>query len=98
MGPGPNLAPPNRKEKHPSPPRRTEGKRPRAAARGQTAPHVETIVAEEVDVVNDEDTDIPFWPTAEDYDHREKNEVSPEIAQLLEQRLQQLENMNIDGP
>ena len=51
---------------------------------------------EEVDVVNDEDADIPFWPTADDYDHRDQNEVTPGIGQLLEQRLQQL-NDRSDG-
>src|SRR5271170_4061498 len=56
LGPAPNLPPPpNRKEKHPSPPRRTEGKRPRATARTQSATQVETVVPEEIDVVNDEE-------------------------------------------
>ena len=48
---------------------------------------------EEVDVVNDEDNDIPFWPTADDYEHRDHNESSPEIEQYLDQRLLQLENL-----
>jgi len=54
-------------------------------------------VPEEVDVVNDEEPDLPFLPGAQDYDHRDQNELSPEISQLLEQRLQQLDTLNIEG-
>ena len=98
LGPSPNLPPPqNRKEKHPSPPRRTEGKRPRTTGRGQSATQVETIVQDEVDVVNDEDADLPSWPNADDYDHRDQNEVSPAIGQLLEHRLQLLDTISLDG-
>ena len=98
LGPPPNLPPPpNRKEKHPSPPRRTEGKRPRTTGRGQSTTQVETVVQEEVDVVNDEDGDIPFWPTAEDYDHRDQNEITPRIGQLLDQQLQQLDTISIES-
>jgi hypothetical protein len=98
LGPTPSLpAPQNRKEKHPSPPRRTEAKRPRTAARAQTAPQVETITHEDVDVVNDDEADLPFWSGAEDYGHRQGNEFSPEMGQFLEQRLQQLDNLSLEG-
>lgn len=98
LGPSPNLPPPqNRKEKHPSPPRRTEGKRPRTTGRGQSATQVETVVQEEVDVVIDEDADIPSWPTSEDYYHRDQNEVTPAINQLLDQQLQQLDSISLGG-
>jgi hypothetical protein len=50
-----------------------------------------------VDIVNDEDAYIPIWPKAEDFDHRDKNEVSSELGHLLEQRLQQLENRRLEG-
>jgi hypothetical protein len=50
-----------------------------------------------VDVVNDEDPDIPVWPVAQDYDYRERNETSPDVEQFLEQRLQHLEKLNADG-
>ena len=98
LGPTPNLpAPQNRKEKHPSPPRRTEGKRPRATGRGHSTTQVETVMHEEVDVVNDEDPDIPLWPSAEDYEHRDQNEYSPEMGLLLERYIQQLSNTNESG-
>ena len=94
LAPNQSLPPTHgRKEKQQSPIRRTEGKRPRAQARGQSATQVETIANEEVDVVNDEDNDIPFWPTADDYEHRDHNESSPEIQQFLDQRLLQLEDL-----
>jgi uncharacterized protein len=111
LGPSPNLPPPQgRKEKHPSPPRRTEGKRPRATARGVSAPQVDTLVTsqlqqqqqpppaqqEEVDVVNDEDGDIPFWPAADDYEHRDHVEIAPAIRPILQQQLQRLEEMRVD--
>ena len=50
-----------------------------------------------MDVVNDEDSDIPVWPTAEDYERRDQNEYSPEMGLLLERYLQQLENTNENG-
>ena len=88
------TAPHGRKEKQQSPIRRTEGKRPRQQARAQSATQVETIVNEDVDVVNDtEENDIPFWPTADDHEHRHHNEVSPELQLFLDQRLIQLESL-----
>jgi hypothetical protein len=97
LGPTPSLPPPpSRKEKHPSPPRRTEGKRPKAPTR-QSTQQAETVVHEEVDVVNDEDPDIPLWPSAEDYEHRERNEFSPEITNLLERTIQQFEKASMEG-
>ena len=50
-----------------------------------------------MDVVNDDDADLPNWPIAEEYEHREQNEVSPEVLQLLEQRLQQLDALSLGG-
>jgi hypothetical protein len=50
-----------------------------------------------VDVVNDEEADLPFWSGAEDYGHRQGNEFSPEMGQFLEQRLQQLDNLSLEG-
>lgn len=99
LGPNPSLPPPqNRKEKHPSPPRRTEGKRPRTGRGQSTSNLVEPIIVhEEVDVVNDEEPDIPIWPVAQDYDFREHNEISQDAEQFIEQRLQQLEKLNADG-
>jgi hypothetical protein len=58
---------------------------------------VETVMHEEVDVVNDEDPDIPLWPSAEDYEHRDQNEYSPEMGLLLERYIQQLSNTNESG-
>ena len=97
LGATPNLPPPQRKEKHPSPPRRTEGKRPRVAGRGHSASQIETVTQEEVDVVNDDDNDVPLWTSGEDYEHRDENEVNPSIRRLLEQQLAQIENLNISG-
>lgn len=98
LGPTPNLAaPPNRKEKHPSPPRRTEGKRPRATGRTPSVVQAETVIQEDVDVVNDDDADIPFWLPTDNYDHREQNEVTPGIRRLLEQQLQRLESIPLEG-
>ena len=48
-------------------------------------------------MVNDDEPDLPFLPVAQDYDHRDQNELSPEISQLLEQRLQQLDTLNLEG-
>jgi len=84
-------------QRQPSPPRRTEGKRPRATGRGHSTTQVETVMHEEVDVVNDEDPDIPLWPSAEDYEHRDQNEYSPEMGLLLERYIQQLSNTNESG-
>ena len=98
LGPSPNLPPPqSRKEKHPSPPRRTEGKRPRTTGRGQSAAQIEPVIQEEIEVANEEDADIPLWPITEDYDHRDHNEVSPAVGQLLDQQLQQLDNISLEG-
>ena len=58
---------------------------------------METVIHEDVDVVNDEDPDIPLWPSAEDYEHRDQNECSPEMGLLLERYLQQLDNTNENG-
>jgi len=58
---------------------------------------VETVIHEEVDVVNDEDPDIPLWPTAEDYEHRDHNEYTPEMGVLLERCLQQIYKTNESG-
>ena len=55
------------------------------------------MVPEEVDVVNDDEPDLPYLPVAQDHDHRDRNELSPEISQLLDQRLQQLDTLNTDG-
>jgi PHD-finger len=99
LGPPPNLQPPNnRKEKQTSPPRRTEGKKPRATGRGQSVSQVETVVQEDVDVVvHDEDANMPIWPKAEDFDYRDQSEVPPALALSLDQQLQHLENMRLDG-
>ena len=48
-------------------------------------------------MVNDDEPDLPFLPAAQDYDHRDQNELGPEISQLLDQRLQQLDTLNIEG-
>jgi hypothetical protein len=54
-------------------------------------------VHEEVDIVNDEDADLPFWTSAEDYSHRQENEFSPEMGLYLEQRLQRLDTPSLEG-
>ena len=110
LGPSPTLPPPqSRKEKHPSPPRRTDGKKPRAAGRGGTASQVEIVAPsqqqqpslptqqEEVDVVNEDEPDIPFWPAGEEYEHRDQVEVAPALRPLLEQQLRRLEELSVDG-
>jgi len=110
LGPSPNLPPPqSRKEKHPSPPRRTDGKRPRAAGRGGSASQVETVAPsqsqqpplppqqEEVDVVNEEEPNIPLWPSGDEYEHRAQVEVAPALRPLLEQQLRRLEELPVEG-
>jgi hypothetical protein len=52
---------------------------------------------EDVDVVNDEDGDIPFWPTGDEYEHRDQVEIAPALRPLLEQHLRRLEETSIDG-
>jgi hypothetical protein len=58
---------------------------------------VETVTHEEVDIVNDEDPDIPLWPSAEDYEHRDHNEYPSEMSMLLERYLQQIDTTNENG-
>lgn len=48
-------------------------------------------------MVNDEDPDIPLWPSAEDYERRDHNEYTPEMSTLLDRYLQNIYKTNETG-
>jgi len=50
-----------------------------------------------VDVVNEEDSDIPVFAVVRDYEYRDRNEMGLDVEQFLEQRLQQFEKLGVDG-
>jgi hypothetical protein len=98
-----NLPPPNnRREKQISPPPKQTGvKKPRATRvqiiTSQVEPGPTPALQEDVEVVDSEDRDVAIFPVVREYEPRDRNDFAPTLEQVLEQQLEQLEKVTLEG-